>query len=142
MRIASKSGERFVFSWCVLNILPSSIKAARRLNSKPSSRYEPRLKTESGHLLNFFASTHQLHVEAKRLKFTDQDVERLRHPGIEVSLAFDYRLVNLRPAGHVIRLCGQQFLQDVSRAICFKGPHLHFAESLAAELRLSAEGLL
>ena len=52
------------------------------------------------------------------------------------------RLVDARAALHVVRLHREQFLQGVSRAVGFQRPDFHFAETLAAVLRLAAERLL
>src|SRR5690606_24454178 len=56
--------------------------------------------------------------------------------------ALDDRLVDLRPAGDVVALTGQEFLQDMGGTVCLKSPDLHLAEPLSAELRLTAERLL
>ena len=45
-------------------------------------------------------------------------------------------------AGNVVGLDGQNLLQGVRRAVGFERPDFHFAEALAAELRLAAERLL
>ena len=63
-------------------------------------------------------------------------------PGREGRVALHDRFVNLRAAGHVVRLRGQQLLQDVRGAIRLERPHLHLAEALAAELGLAAQRLL
>ena len=52
------------------------------------------------------------------------------------------RLVDARAALHVVGLDGEQFLQRVRRAVGFERPHFHFAEALAAVLRLAAQRLL
>src|SRR5207248_2271581 len=52
------------------------------------------------------------------------------------------RIENLLTAFHAVGLTGQQLLQRVRGPVSFKGPHFHFSEALAAELRLAAEGLL
>ena len=52
------------------------------------------------------------------------------------------RLVDARAALHVVRLDGEQFLQRVGRAVGFERPDFHFAEALAAVLRLAAQRLL
>jgi hypothetical protein len=57
-------------------------------------------------------------------------------------LALDDVLVHLGAAVHVVGLDRQHFLQRVSRAVGFQRPHFHFAEALAAELRLAAQRLL
>src|SRR5204863_373810 len=54
----------------------------------------------------------------------------------------DDGLVNLGAAIDVVRLRREQLLQDVRCAISFERPNFHFAEALAAELRLAAERLL
>jgi hypothetical protein len=43
---------------------------------------------------------------------------------------------------HVVRLHRQHFLQRVGGAVGLERPHFHFAEALAAELRLAAQRLL
>ena len=53
----------------------------------------------------------QLHIEAQRLQFTNQHVERFRHTRLDGRFAFDDGLVNLGTAIDVVRLRGQQFLQ-------------------------------
>ena len=57
-------------------------------------------------------------------------------------VAFDDALVDPRAALHVVGLDGQQFLERVGGAVGFHGPHFHFAEALAAVLRLAAQRLL
>ena len=85
---------------------------------------------------------HQLDIEAERLKLADQHVERLGHARLGCRFALDDGLVNLRAAINVVGLRRQQLLQHVSCAVCFEGPDFHFAEALAAELRLAAQRLL
>ena len=63
-------------------------------------------------------------------------------PGGERRVALDDRLVDLRAAGHIVGLRGEQLLEDVRRAVGFERPDFHFPEPLAAELRLAAERLL
>ena len=84
----------------------------------------------------------QLHVEAERLQFANQHVERLGQARRERRVALDDRLVDLRPAGHVVGLRREQLLEDVRGAVRLERPDLHLAEPLAAELRLAAERLL
>lgn len=48
----------------------------------------------------------------------------------------------LGTAHHVIRLDGQDLLQDIGGAEAFERPNLHLTETLTAELRLTAERLL
>src|SRR6266404_467765 len=85
---------------------------------------------------------HQLDVQAERLQLADEDVERLGHAGLDTRFALDDGLVNLRAAIDVVRLRRQQLLQDVRCAVSLQRPDFHFAEALAAELRLAAERLL
>ena len=56
--------------------------------------------------------------------------------------AVDDVLVHLVAALHVVGLHRQHFLQGVRRAVGFQRPDFHFAEALAAELRLAAQRLL
>src|SRR5437667_433878 len=85
---------------------------------------------------------HQLDVQAERLQLADQDVERFGHARLDARFALDDGLVNLGAAIDVVRLRGEQFLQDVRCAVGFQCPDFHFAEALASELRLAAERLL
>ena len=43
---------------------------------------------------------------------------------------------------NIVRFDREHFLKRVPRAVSFERPHFHFAETLAAELRLAAQGLL
>src|ERR687897_3049796 len=82
-----------------------------------------------------------LDVQAERLHLLDQHLERLRDAGLGNVLALDDRLVNLDPARDVVGLDGEQLLQSPGRAVRLQGPHLHLAESLDAELGLTAQRL-
>src|ERR1700741_2612107 len=84
----------------------------------------------------------QLHVQAQRTHLLDQHVEAFRNAGLEGVVAADDRLVDLGPAGDVVRLHRQHFLQGVGGAVGFQRPDLHFPEALTAELRLAAQRLL
>ena len=84
----------------------------------------------------------QIDIEAERAHFLDQHVEAFRNARFERVVAAHDRLVHLGTAGDVVRLHGEHFLQGVGGAVGFERPHLHFAEALAAELRLAAERLL
>src|SRR5271168_3324783 len=90
----------------------------------------------------FLPGLDQLHVEAERLQFADQHVERLRHARLHGSFALDDGLVNLGAAVNVVGLRRQQFLQNECRAVSFERPDFHFSETLSAELRLAAQWLL
>src|SRR3954452_5709554 len=83
-----------------------------------------------------------LDVEAQRLHFLDQHLERLRDAGFRDVLALDDRLVHLDAAEDVVGLDREQLLQRVGRAVGLHGPALHLAETLAAELRLTTQRLL
>src|SRR5437016_378206 len=83
-----------------------------------------------------------LHVEAEGLHLLDQHLERFRYPGLGDVLALHDGLVDLDAAEDVVGLDGEQLLQRVRRAVRFERPHLHLAEALAPELRLSAQRLL
>src|ERR1017187_1769857 len=95
-----------------------------------------------GRIRHFPRLLHQLHVETQRLQLANQYVERFRHARLDGGLALDDGLVNLGAAIYVVRLRGQQFLQNVSRAIGLERPDFHFTETLSAELRLAAQRLL
>ena len=84
----------------------------------------------------------QFDVQAERLEFADEHVERLGQARRERRVALDDGLVDLRAAGHVVGLRREQLLEDVRRAVRLERPDLHFAEPLAAELRLAAQRLL
>src|SRR5215469_6510573 len=84
----------------------------------------------------------QVDVEAERAHLLDEHVERLGNARLERVVAAHDRLVHLGAAGHVVRLDRQHLLQRVGGAIGLERPHLHFAEALAAELRLAAQRLL
>src|SRR5258707_3964859 len=85
---------------------------------------------------------HQLDVQAERLQLADEDVERFGHAGLDARFALDDGLVNLGAAIDIVRFRREQLLQDVRCAVRFQRPYFHFAEALAAELRLAAERLL
>ena len=57
-------------------------------------------------------------------------------------MALDDGFIGLDTAGHVVGLDRQDLLQGISSAVSFQRPDFHFAEALAAELRLAAERLL
>src|SRR3569623_782799 len=84
----------------------------------------------------------QVDIEAERAHLLDQHVEAFGNARFERVVATHDRLVHLGTAGDVVRLHGEHFLERVGRAVGLERPHLHFAETLAAELRLAAERLL
>ena len=83
-----------------------------------------------------------LDVQAEGLHLLDEHLEALGDAGLGDVLALDDRLVDLDPAEDVVGLDGEQLLQAVRGAVGLERPHLHLAEALAAELRLSAQRLL
>src|SRR5215203_1756 len=59
----------------------------------------------------------KLDVQRQALDLVAENVEAGRRAGLQRVLALDHRLVDLRPALHVVALDGQQLLQDVGRAV-------------------------
>src|SRR5882762_5374 len=95
-----------------------------------------------GGLFHRFLAFHQFHVQTERLQLADQDVERFGHARLDAGFTLHDGLVNFCTTIDVVRFRGQQFLQDVRRAVGLERPNFHFAEALAAELGLAAERLL
>src|SRR5262245_18017877 len=151
MRIASKSGVS-VFSpvYLIISLIPSSrdcglriADCGLRIGEEPPAFQSAIRNPQPAIALGLLpVAAAQLDVEAERLQFAHKHVERFGQAGLEVGLALDDGLVNPRASGHVVRFRRQQLLQDVRRAVSFERPDLHFAEALAAELRLAAERLL
>src|SRR2546430_5261679 len=83
-----------------------------------------------------------LDPERKPFQLLDEHAERLRNARLERVVALDDRLVSLDAADDVVRLHGQDLLQDVRGAVRLERPHLHLAKPLASELRLAAQRLL
>ena len=81
-------------------------------------------------------------IQSERLQFLDQNLEGLRNTRRRDILSLDNRLVGLDTAGDIVALDGQDLLQRICRAVCLQRPDLHLAETLTAELRLTAERLL
>src|SRR5467141_3238043 len=104
--------------------------------------YQDNFQLVRGFVPCWLLPLHQLDVQAERLQLANEDVERLGHSGLDARFALDDGLVDLRAAIDVVRLRREQLLQDVRRAVGFQCPDFHFAEALAAELRLAAERLL
>ena len=77
-----------------------------------------------------------------RLHLLQQHLERLRDRRLGDVLALDDRLVGLDAADRVVGLDREHLLQRVGGAVRLERPHLHLAEALAAELRLTAQRLL
>src|SRR6476646_7120016 len=83
-----------------------------------------------------------LGVEAEAPQFLDEDLEGLGDPRWLDLLALDDGLVRLDASEDVVRLDGEQLLQDVRGAVRLERPDLHLAETLSAELGLATERLL
>src|ERR1035437_3857973 len=109
---------------------------------RSSAAFMPLIRRQSRIRRHFPRLLHQLDVETQRLQLANQYVERFRYARLDGSLALDDGLVNLGAAINIVRLRGQQFLQNVSGTIGFQRPDFHFAETLSAELRLAAQRLL
>src|ERR1700734_2128481 len=85
----------------------------------------------------FLPGLDQLHIQAERLQFADQHVERLGHARLHGGFALDDGLVNLGAAIYVVGLRRQQLLQNERCAVSFERPDFHLSETLSAELRLA-----
>src|ERR1700730_3530324 len=83
-----------------------------------------------------------LDPERDPFQLLDQHAERFRNAGLESVVALDDRLVCLDAADYVVRLHGEDLLEDVRRAVSAERPHFHLTEPLPAELRLAAQRLL
>src|SRR5918995_101401 len=83
-----------------------------------------------------------LDVQAERLHLLHEHLERLGDAGLLDVLALDDGLVHLDAAEDVVGLDREELLERVCGAVGLEGPHLHLAESLAPELRLTTERLL
>src|SRR6476620_7532060 len=83
-----------------------------------------------------------LGVEAEAPQFLDEHLEGLGDPRWLDLLPLHDGLVGLDAPEDVVRLHGQQLLEDVGRAIGFERPDLHLAEALATELGLATQRLL
>src|SRR5688572_98235 len=84
----------------------------------------------------------QFHVQAEALQLPDEDVERFGQARREHRVALDDGFVDLRAPVDVVGLGGEEFLEDVGRAVRLERPHFHLSEPLSAELRLAAQRLL
>src|SRR4051794_28767581 len=83
-----------------------------------------------------------LDVEAERLHFLDQNLERFGDTRVGDVLALDDGLVDLDATRHVIGLDGEELLEGVGGAVRLHGPDLHLTEALTTELRLTTQRLL
>ena len=68
--------------------------------------------------------------------------EGFRHSGVEHVVALDDGFVDPRTTLDIVRLDGEQLLKRIAHAVRLECPHLHFAHTLTAHLRLAAERLL
>ena len=84
----------------------------------------------------------QLDRKGQTAQLVQQHVHCLGNTRLGQVVAFDDGLVSLGTTHHVIRLDGQDLLQDIGGAESFERPNLHLTETLTAELRLTAERLL
>src|SRR5208337_482712 len=114
--------------------------------SRPASRERPttsdqRLIRCNRHRL-FLRDLDQLDIQAERLQFANQHVERLGNARLHRGFAFDDGLVDFGASVYIVRLRRQQLLQDERRAVRFQSPDFHFSETLASELRLATQRLL
>src|SRR3989449_373511 len=83
-----------------------------------------------------------LDAEPQRLELLDEHLERFRDSRRLDVLALHDRLVRLDTTHDVVGLDREELLQDVGGAVRLERPHLHLAEPLSTELRLSAQRLL
>src|SRR5579884_42289 len=90
----------------------------------------------------FVLFVQNLNREGQALQLLHEHLEGFGHAGFQDALPLDDGLVCLDAADHVVRLDGQQLLQDVSGAVGLEGPDLHLAEALSTELRLAPQRLL
>src|SRR5471030_2146019 len=63
--------------------------------------------------LSVLSELQKLDVEAERLQFLDEHLERLGHSGLRGRVALDDRLVHLGAALNVVGLDGQKLLEHV-----------------------------
>src|SRR5690348_2612920 len=108
-------------------------------SSSPSSASAPATGTENwqlgiplvrgraGHLF-LFQRLDQLHVEAERLQFADQNVEGLRYARLDRGFTLNNGFVNLGAAINVVALGREQLLQNERRSVRFQGPDFHLSE--------------
>ena len=82
------------------------------------------------------------YLKSETAEFVDKYVERLGDAWRGLVVALDDGLVGLGTAHNVVRLDGENLLQDVRCTEGFKGPNLHLSETLTTEVGLTAKGLL
>src|SRR5690606_39005187 len=110
---------------------------------------QPHIELRLAGFLLFLAETDDLagigdglHGQAETLKLLHQHAEARRDARLLDRLALHDRLVGADTPLHVVALDREHLLQRVRRAVCLERPDFHLAETLAAELGLTAERLL
>src|ERR1051326_4411812 len=83
-----------------------------------------------------------VHVESQSTQFVQQYVERFGNSRCGQVLAFHDGFICFCTAYYVIRLDGEDLLENVGGTECFERPHFHFPETLSTELRLTTQRLL
>ena len=83
-----------------------------------------------------------LYVQTERLHFLDEYLEGFRQTRLRYVLSLDDCLIGVDTAYGIVGLDSQDLLQGVSCTVCFQCPNFHFAETLTAELSLTAQRLL
>src|ERR1700704_2103755 len=117
-------------------------KSSSAFISYSCSRLSPTLGAHAPSVESALLESLQINVDPKRPDLLHQHVEGFRHPRVDLVVALDDVLVDLGAAVDVVGLDREHLLQRVGSAIGFERPHLHFAETLTAELRLASERLL
>ena len=84
----------------------------------------------------------KLDFKAKASQFMHQNVEGFRDARFGHIFTFNDRFISFCPSLYIVRFNGKNFLQDVGSTKGFKCPDFHFTETLATELRFTAERLL
>src|SRR5258706_1631775 len=83
-----------------------------------------------------------LRVQPEAAQLLDEDLEGFRNPRWLDLLPLDDGFIRLDPSEDVVRLDGEQLLEDVRGPVGLERPDLHLAEALATELGLATERLL
>lgn len=81
-------------------------------------------------------------IKPDRLEFLDKNFKRFRNAGFGDILPLHDSFIGFDAPYNVIRFNGKNFLKSIGCAVSFESPNLHFAETLAAELRFTTERLL
>src|SRR5258708_9406554 len=83
-----------------------------------------------------------LDAQPQAFQLLDQDAEGLGDAGVEGVLALYDGLISLDAAYDVVRLDGQDLLEDMARAVGLHRPDLHLAQAPATALGLAPPPLL